>query len=73
MKLLPEVCIEPWNNWIDFGDDPDYNPDGTDLDEIFTRSVYLGHPLRFLIIFIFGGLLQSQTVCLVYFLLHTSR
>ena len=35
MNFLPEVCLEPRNNRLDFGDDPNYNPDyDTDLIRI---------------------------------------
>ena len=27
MTVLPEVCLVPRNKRIDFGDDPDYDPD----------------------------------------------
>ena len=27
MQFLPDVCLKPRNNWLDFGDDLDYDPD----------------------------------------------
>ena len=39
MKLLPEVCLGPRNNPLDFGNDPDYGPDRTNLYETFTKGV----------------------------------
>ena len=43
MIFLPEVCLEPKNNWLDFGDDTNYDPDPdlTDLHETFIRGVSL--------------------------------
>ena len=40
MKFLPEVCLKPMNNWLDFGDDldcdpdPDYDPDLIRISQI---------------------------------------
>ena len=34
--LLPEVCLGPRNNRFDFGDDPDYDLDRTDLHQNFS-------------------------------------
>ena len=43
MIFLPEVCLEQRNNWLNFGDDTNYDPDPdlTDLHETFIRGVSL--------------------------------
>ena len=38
MKFLPEVCIQPRNNRLDFGDNLDYDSDLADLHVAFIKS-----------------------------------
>ena len=41
MTFLPEVCLKPRNNWLDYEDDLDCNPypDLTDLHKTFIKGV----------------------------------